>query len=992
MRVGVRSVGREAARRRRLARAVAEAVEARELFSAGVQAAVAPSALVAAVTAPAGRVTALRLVDPRTDAVAGNLAGATINLATFGGGKFDARADTSPAAVGSVRFTINGARPHLENTAPYALFDDTGTNFLGGSLPPGQYTVRAVPYAGRDGTGAAGEALSVSFTVVNQPTPSGPVVAGLSLVDARPANPAAGPVVPGANLSIRSLVDGQTLDLAAERTRRLNVRVDLPAGTAAKSVRLDLDGGKILRTRNVGGGIPLTLFGLNDPAAGPTLFAPGQHVLKATAYAGPDGTGAAGAARTIRLTVKDSDARGGTEVYVDLDQDHSLADEAPLGHQDDVATAFLSLPGVDPNSFSGDLYNRFIVLVRNVGSAPVALDGTLFASGAAAAAFSTDDNIGGLVFDRSDGLALVGRPLPNPLPVLSPPLPAGAISPAAFEDALVPGKAKRLSPGEGVTLTLGLDPLLSGGRTGFAIAPRAGFTPYRFTLDAIVPPAPPAAPDDGGAATAAQVAAAGPLPAADPAPTTPVAALVADEAFRVDRVVLLSPGLGGQFGEPVADLTNGSEVNLSTLAGGKFQLAAVVGGGPVDPSSGDRTGTVRLTLDGQIKLVRAVSDGSFFVFNQPPADPSGFPTQLPETLPTGSHTLRVEVFPGNPSGPGDPTAGPPAVTRDVRFVVTNPTAAPAIAGLTLIGGAGGRADTSTEGLPLRSLSDGATVDLGTLPTRRLNIRAAVTGRVGSVRFQADGGAVVTVRNTGPYNVFAGGDAPGLPSLFKPGTHTLTSTPFAGPDAGGAAGRALTVRYTITDSDAALVDDQGNVIPGKFDPLQFYVDFDNDGSLADEAPVGSQNDTADGGIYDVAAFFNAGTAPVTMDGIFSLEAPNSPLRLYRLKVPTDPNPQGTNTVGLADGTVRRSIDDTALLFERNDDFVTNGPDGEFLSERVVSTYVFRDPADPAKSKVLPAGESIQFQLATDFDGGTDKGGAAASKSSKRKKPTRFSGAG
>jgi len=139
---------------------------------------------------------------------------------------------------------------------------------------------------------------------------------------------------------------------------------------------------------------------------------------------------------------------------------------------------------------------------------------------------------------------------------------------------------------------------------------------------------------------------------------------------------------------------------------------------------------------------------------------------------------------------------PPGVRVDASLAeieVAQPPAAPrgeagAVVGFTLI-----NADTDR---PIGPLADGATLDLAKLPTRNLNVRAETRpARVGSVRFELDGKPVRT-EGTPPYAL--AGDRDGNYAAWTParGAHTLSATPYSRPNAGGAAGKPLTIRFAV----------------------------------------------------------------------------------------------------------------------------------------------------------------------------------------------------
>ncbi|MDH4057563.1 MAG: putative Ig domain-containing protein, partial [Cyclobacteriaceae bacterium] len=69
---------------------------------------------------------------------------------------------------GSVRFGWqNNSNFRTENTAPYALGGDSNGDYKNIALPPGVYTITATPYTNSNAGGTAGQALSLTFTVIN---------------------------------------------------------------------------------------------------------------------------------------------------------------------------------------------------------------------------------------------------------------------------------------------------------------------------------------------------------------------------------------------------------------------------------------------------------------------------------------------------------------------------------------------------------------------------------------------------------------------------------------------------------------------------------------------------------------------------------------------------------------------------------------------------------------------------------------------------------
>jgi N-acetylneuraminic acid mutarotase len=116
----------------------------------------------------------LTLVNAASDADIGAFtSGATIDLKDTP--SLSVRANTTPAVIGSVRFTLNGQVLRTENTAPYTIAGDNGSDYLGWTPPVGTHTLVVTPFGGANGTGTAGTPVTVNFTVVDtRPVPPPP--------------------------------------------------------------------------------------------------------------------------------------------------------------------------------------------------------------------------------------------------------------------------------------------------------------------------------------------------------------------------------------------------------------------------------------------------------------------------------------------------------------------------------------------------------------------------------------------------------------------------------------------------------------------------------------------------------------------------------------------------------------------------------------------------------------------------------------------------
>ncbi|THF68725.1 hypothetical protein E7T06_15285 [Deinococcus sp. Arct2-2] len=208
----------------------------------------------------------------------------------------------------------------------------------------------------------------------------------------------------------------------------------------------------------------------------------------------------------------------------------------------------------------------------------------------------------------------------------------------------------------------------------------------------------------------------------------------------------------------------------------------------VRANTAGKVGSVRFGLDGQGNF-RTESTGPYALCGNSGGD---FSACAPNVLAPGNRQLSVTTY---ASGNGNGAAGP---TVRVNLTVVK-AAAPALAvtSLTLI-----NADTDRPVPGYDPIPAGARLKLSALP-RNLNVRANVSAGVGSVRFVRDGKTVL--ENEAPFALCVDGrDSSGKKgnyyacggTVFAPGDHRLTATPFSKLFAGGTAGTALTWNYSV----------------------------------------------------------------------------------------------------------------------------------------------------------------------------------------------------
>jgi acid phosphatase type 7 len=112
-------------------------------------------------------VTQLFLVNADTDQLVGPL-GTTVNFAQLGTNKLNIVAEAA-GATESVRFALDAnSNFRTENSAPYTLAGDSGSDYRSWTPTLGTHTVRATPYTADNAGGIAGTALAVTFEVINQ--------------------------------------------------------------------------------------------------------------------------------------------------------------------------------------------------------------------------------------------------------------------------------------------------------------------------------------------------------------------------------------------------------------------------------------------------------------------------------------------------------------------------------------------------------------------------------------------------------------------------------------------------------------------------------------------------------------------------------------------------------------------------------------------------------------------------------------------------------
>jgi len=180
---------------------------------------------------------------------------------------------------------------------------------------------------------------------------------------------------------------------------------------------------------------------------------------------------------------------------------------------------------------------------------------------------------------------------------------------------------------------------------------------------------------------------------------------------------------------------------------------------------------------------------------------------------------------------------------------------------------------------LEPLGDGALLNLGTLPTRNLNVRANTTpATVGSVVFGLDGNPGYRTETSAPYAL--AGDVAGTFNAWTPavGAHSLSATPYTLAGGSGAAGTPLTVTFTVLDDPTTPSTGGSGSPPGGGTP---------GGAIGGGAAAGgaSKSSSSHSLCGLGAAVADAGTLPLILAGVLLLLAGALTFRGARREAPS-----------------------------------------------------------------------------------------------------------
>ncbi|WP_247233362.1 PKD domain-containing protein [Telluribacter sp. SYSU D00476] len=543
---------------------------------------------------------------------------------------------------------------------------------------------------------------------------------------------------------IRDIAPNEVLDLASLPTRNLNIRANTNPSRVG-SVRFVMSG-TLSRTQTETG-FPYALFGDNAGNYNAWIPAVGSYSLTCTPYTGSGATGTAGAPLTVSFTVVEQTAPTNQPPTVNAGEDKTIT----------LPTNSVTLTGSahDPD---GSISSYGWTQQSGPGTATLTNAGTaaLTASGLVAGTYvfrlTVTDNQGATAYDEASVLV-------NPAPSTTQQVVSFTLMNADTEQPI-----RDIAPND--VLNLATLPTRN-------LNIRANTNPGRVGS---------------------------------------VKFVMSGKLSRTQTETGFPYAL---FGD------NGGNYNAWTPAVGSYSLTCT-------PYTGSgATGTAGAPLTVSFTVVEQTAPA-----NQPPTVNAGEDKTI--TLPTNSVTLTSSA--NDPdgsisshgwtqqSGPNTATlvnangatltaSGLVAGTYVFRLTVTDnqgataydeasvivnpaPSTTQQVVSFTLM-----NADTEQ---PIRNLTAGDVLDLNSLPTRNLNIRANTNpSRVGSVKFVMSGKLSRTQTETGfPYALF--GDNGGNYNAWTPavGSYSLTCTPYTGSGATGTAGTPLTVSFTVVDNSMA----------------------------------------------------------------------------------------------------------------------------------------------------------------------------------------------
>jgi hypothetical protein len=187
--------------------------------------------------------------------------------------------------------------------------------------------------------------------------------------------------------------------------------------------------------------------------------------------------------------------------------------------------------------------------------------------------------------------------------------------------------------------------------------------------------------------------------------------------------------------------------------------------------------SVQLELSGALTSSRKENVAPYALFGDSGGNYSG------KEFPQGSYALKAIPYSENNLG------GTEGISRTIGFTIVS-SAEFSITDFVLVD-----ADTDQD---LLSLAEGSVVELSSLPTTNLNIRANSTEAVESVQLVLSGTRSTSRKeNVAPYALFGDTNGNYFPGALPAGGYTLSATPYSDNNLGGTAGNVLSINFMMT---------------------------------------------------------------------------------------------------------------------------------------------------------------------------------------------------
>lgn len=806
--------------------------------------------------------------------------GAIIDLDALPTSQLSIRANTNPSTVGSVIFDLSGAqsRTEIDNNSPYALFGDNNGNFEAWIPTPqkGQnYTLTATPFSEANGSGQAGEDLTISFSFAPEPAPTG-TLEGFTLINAETNQPIAG---------FNPIPNGAVIDLQSLPTDQLNIRANTNPSIVG-SVIFEISGTQSFVQSE--SSPPYSLFGDDNgdyASWSPTPQGGESYTLTGTPFSEAGGQGQAGQALTINFSfvgVPPPVIAGTVESFtlINAETNQAIAgfEQIPNGaaiNLSDLPTAQLNIrantnpnrvgsvlfnlrggqnlnrtDNLDPYSLFGDNNGNFNIWTPDPQAGEVyTLTATPYSEanrqGDAGQAFTitfsfTDTPPPPPVAGVIESFTLINALTDQPVPGFDP-IPNGTVIDLVAIGTNELNVRANVNPGTVGSVLFELNGI--DFRTD-NFSPYGLFSENNGNYNSWAP-----APEPGDVFTVTATPFSGSAGTGQTGQSLTINFSFAS-GVPVSGVVQSFTLMNANTNQPIPGfnpIPDGAQIDLRTLPTDQLNIRA-----NTNPNT---VGSVVFNLNGAQSLQETQSRPPYALFGDNNGD---YKSWIPGPSEGDNFTLTATPY-DRSAGRGNP-----GQSRTINFSFTRDNTPPPpnnllVRDFTLI--------NALTDLPIAGfdpIPNGAVIDINELPTNQINIRANVnTNTVGSVAFNLNGAQnLSTIENAPPYALFgnAGNDfRPWIPIPQNGQNYVLSATAFKESNARGESGATNTISFSFADKQVpnpgsgdlavqsfSLINAQTNQpIPG-FNPIP-------DGAVINLAELPTRD-------LNVLANVNAGSVP------------------------------------------------------------------------------------------------------------------------------------